>query len=53
MMNLFNASNNQKNNFEIVLEAVKMDGENLEYASNELKNNFEIVLEAVKNDEIV
>jgi hypothetical protein len=35
---------------EIVLEAVKQNGDALECASDELKNNFEIVLEAVKQN---
>jgi hypothetical protein len=39
-----------KNNYEIVIEAVKNSGCVLEYASLELKNNYEIVIEAVKND---
>jgi hypothetical protein len=39
-----------KDDFEIVLEAVKHKGKLLYYASNRLKNNKDIVLEAIKND---
>ncbi len=38
-----------KNDFDIVMRAVKSSGEALEYASDELKNDREIVLEAVKS----
>lgn len=40
-------SKEQKNNKEIILAAVKKDGENLYYASDALKNDREVVLEAV------
>jgi len=46
-MNLGRALQNDRN---IVLEAVKHDGDALRYASDELKNDRNFVLEAVKND---
>ena len=45
------AGEEAKNNPEIVLEALKYDGNALQYASEELRNNPEIVLEAIKQDE--
>ena len=39
-----------RDNYEIMLAAVKRDGNTLEYASEELKNNLTLVLEALKND---
>ena len=37
------------NDRELILEAVKRNGHDLEYASRKLKNDFEVVMEAVKN----
>jgi hypothetical protein len=45
-----NASEQLKNNRELVLSLVKLNGRTLKYASNILKNDKEIVWEALKND---
>jgi hypothetical protein len=45
---LEHSSNKLKNNFQIVMEAVKQNGNSIEYASNELKNNIQIENEAYK-----
>jgi len=42
------ASDNIKNNYQIVFEAVKRDGDSIKFASNELKNNTDILLESIK-----
>ena len=47
-INIKHASEDEKNNREFVLEAVKQRGWNLQYASEDLKNDRHIVLEAVK-----
>jgi hypothetical protein len=39
-----------RNNYEIVIAAVKSNGNALKYASKELKNNYKIVMEAVKKN---
>ena len=44
------ASNQLKNDKEVVLEAVKQDNSVLKYVSERLKNEKEVVLEAVKQD---
>jgi hypothetical protein len=44
-----NISENLRNDYEIVLEAIRNDGDNLMFASDNLKNNSEIVLEAIQN----
>jgi len=49
--NLKSASNRLKDNYEIVLNAVRQEGVSLEYASDRLKDNREIVVEAIKNSE--
>ena len=41
-----------KNDKKIVLEAVKQNGDALQYASEELKNDKEVVLEAVKRNRL-
>jgi len=41
---------NMKNDFDIVLEAVKNNGLSLQFASIELQNNYTIVLEAIKQN---
>ena len=46
------ASNELKNNKEIVLEAVKQNGYSLQYASNELKNDKEIVYYANEKNKL-
>ena len=46
---LHNASDDLKNNYDIVLTAVQNDGYALKFASDDLKNNYDIVLTAVKN----
>lgn len=45
-----NASEQLKNNRELVLSLVKLNGRTLKYASNILKNDKEIVWKALKND---
>ena len=42
------ASSQLRNDYDIVLSAVKYNGLALEYASKELRNNLDIVLEAIK-----
>ena len=42
------ASDEIKNDKEIILETIKLDINSLQYASNELKKDNEIVLEAYK-----
>jgi hypothetical protein len=48
-MGLYSASGSFKNNRELVLELVKIDGNCLQYASKELKDDEEIVRAAMKN----
>lgn len=43
------ASDNIKNNYQIVFEAVKRDGDSIDFASIELKNDTDILLESIKN----
>jgi hypothetical protein len=43
------ASDNIKNNYLIVFEAVKRDGYSIHFASIELKNNIDILLESIKS----
>ena len=45
------ASDRLRDNKEIILEAVKINGWALKYASPRLKDNKEVVMEAIKNDE--
>ena len=47
---LFYASPELKDNYEIVMEAVKINGYRLKFASNNLRKNREICLEAIKNN---
>ena len=47
---LYYASEELRNDKEVVLQAVKTYGRALEFASNELKNDRQIVLESVKNN---
>ena len=49
-MELKYASDNLKNNYDIVLAAVQINGWNLKYASDNLKNNYNIALNAILND---
>lgn len=44
-----NLNDDLRNDFDVMMEAVKKNGRNLRFASVELKANHEIVLEAVKN----
>ena len=46
---IFNSSMAQ-NNYDLILEAVKLDGTLIRFASDELKNNRILCLEAVKNN---
>jgi hypothetical protein len=43
---------NKDSTKEVVLEAVKKNGDDLGYASEELRNDFDVVLEAVKKNGI-
>lgn len=43
------ASDNIKNNYKIVFEAVKRDGDSIHFASIELKNDTDILLESIKS----
>lgn len=43
------ASDNIKNNYKIVFEAVKRDGDSIHFASTELKNDTDILLESIKS----
>ena len=47
---LFYASEELKDNYSIVMEAVKINGYRLKFASNNLRKNREICLEALKNN---
>ena len=47
--NLYNVSNELRNDREVVLTAVSQDGRALEYASAEFKNDRKVVLAAVRH----
>ena len=44
------ATDNIKNDYEIVFQAVRLSVHALNYASDDMKNNYEIVFRAVQND---
>ena len=44
------ASNDLKNNYDIILAAIQNTCESLKFASDDLKNNYNIILNAILND---